>query len=244
MANKEKAEKSDFEQKIEAYLQIASNNRRYDDFWKGVKAQKGLENIISQETGEDTELVDENSEEFQRAKKAKALHDIYEKRTSQYVRDNLGSIVGSAETEKLARAVAVSFKGESEKYKELNELFSDYNLYTEFFHPLPAKRGGSKERASAVVHKILSGLPKTIESRIAKNIKDPELAKAWAEFIATIAPPSYVEKKVTEKYERIKTEIEGKKDKIADYIRDVAKKDTDYLNFAGVLYSMNKEKED
>ena len=244
MADKEKAEKSDFEKRIEAYLQIASFNKQYDDLRKGVKAQKGLENVISQETGEDTELVDENSEEFQRAKKAKALHDIYEKRTSQYVRDNLGSIVGSAETEKLARAVAVSFKGESEKYKELNKLFSDYNLYTEFFNPLPAEKGGSQERASAVVHKVLSGLPKTIESRIAKNVKDPELAKVWAEFIATIASPSYVKKIATEDYENIKKEVEANKGKIVDYITDVAKKDADYLNFASVLYSMNKEKED
>jgi len=240
------ADKSEFEKIIEAYLNAATLSGSHEETRKNAEASKGLEEMISSETGESPGFYDENSQALKQAKSSEDLKKYYGSRLSTHVRANLAEIMGSVPTEKAVKVVAFSL--EHKEDSELGKLLSQYQMY-HILTSEPEKNQNeevyekAKEAASRTLTSNLQGI---IELRIFKKTGDAEKAKLWAAYLAPYAKTQndarYISRIVSEEKQRIEDEIKGRSKELADYVAKFS--DDEVANVGIGIYHIGKKKKE
>lgn len=243
----------DFGKVMSAYAAYNSLNSGEEEYRNKVKNSKELEGILKEDTGEDIKLVNEDSEDFKKAKAYEGLYKVKKEKTAKFMRDGLSSILASADPEALVESAAVSVKhdAKNEQYP-VAKIFAEYITIQKATTQPGEKSGITEEEHAEYQQKLFKLLPSLIAKRLKKNKKDisDKEAKATAEALVFISGGSgYTNTVVKDSIEEMRNELISRKSEVISYLASALTKDDDLIQFGTALYRIseivkqNKEKE-
>ncbi|MBI2630230.1 hypothetical protein HYW76_03945 [Candidatus Pacearchaeota archaeon] len=241
----------DFKSYMKDYADTVQFTSQFEETSKQAEIAKSLDATVERETEDSTPLFyDANDPRYKQAEKGKKLAGLYEKRTAQKIKTDLGVIVNSLDSKKLLALLVSQSKLIKSDNADLSKLVTDYRMYADYSqreNPDAQKNPEMKKRIDEAEEKVeesYTAHKEKIKEGIINRTGDNELAETWVDLLSAFPQhrQKFIDdsKKMTRK--RLSDITENQKDVVLAHITKALEtaKDKEYVDFGNMAYNLAK----